>query len=323
MRKEVLFAILAGGIFGLIVAFGIWRLNSTISKSDVTTQGSPTPSPSSYSLTIAKPNENQVVTDSLVTVSGITTPNSKVVVSGEKEDYLTFSDSSGEFSQDVDLSGGINNIKVFVFDDTKKIAEDGIKIVYSSEFEKYLASSETKSETNASSSAEDIKNKVEEKVKDAEKKPVFDTGTVTDIAESTIQIKLESGDIEQAQVDDDSSFVSVNKETKTIEFKDVAIGDFIIAMGFKNGNGVLDAKRIIVTTIPETFDNEALMGTAQVEGPKEITLTSENQEKKIIFGKTWKGPDLNKLEDGQTVIVVGEKSEDLTARTLFADLENK
>ena len=87
MRKEVLFAILAGGIFGLIIAFGIWRLNKTIGpKEDVTTEASPTPS--QVGITIAKPNEKQVVTESSVEISGITKPNSSVVITGEDEDVI-------------------------------------------------------------------------------------------------------------------------------------------------------------------------------------------------------------------------------------------
>lgn len=143
MRKEILFAVIAGVIFGIIVAFGIWRANSALnSKPKTTSQESsntaPTTSPQEFSLALAKPEENDVITDSPTVLTGVTAPSAQVIISTEDEDYVTTADSSGAFSQEVDLTGGVNNLTVFAVSQDGQSAEKQLTVVFSTEFAKDL-----------------------------------------------------------------------------------------------------------------------------------------------------------------------------------------
>ena len=319
MRKEVLLAILAGGIFGLIIAFGIWRLNSKLTSNEgINTEGSPPPSVDSTGITIAKPQDGSISTTPELKISGVTKGSSFIVVITGEEDFFGTSDATGEFSIEVELTGGINNLQVLVFDSTKQIADTSLQLVYSSEFEKFLMSDDEEELNQATESAsDDVRSKVQERVKEIQKNSVFFLGTVTDISEGSFQLKLPSGEIEQVATDQDTDFASETATKKTIEEEDVAIGDFILAMGFTNDSDVLEAKRIVVISEPEETDNKALLGTIVSIDTRELVLLSNGEETTVSFGKTWKGPELKQLEEGQLVVIVGLGDGDFAARSLF------
>lgn len=139
MRKEVFFAILAGTIFGLVVAFGIWRANSSIKpKGDISeatpTASTPTPAVTEVGLTIAKPDSNSVFAENPVTLSGITKPDAWIAISSEEKDYVVKADTKGAFEQDIDLVGGVNEIIVTSFDDSGSSNTQKFLLVFSSEF---------------------------------------------------------------------------------------------------------------------------------------------------------------------------------------------
>ena len=89
MRKEIIFAILAGIIFGLVVALGIWRANSALEDEPATTENTETTDQTETaldgSLTISQPEENDVVTETSVVVNGITSPNTWVAISADTD----------------------------------------------------------------------------------------------------------------------------------------------------------------------------------------------------------------------------------------------
>lgn len=145
MRKEVLFAILAGGLFGLIIAFGIWKANSSLNnkkkaEAEVSQSSSesemPSPSPSSYSITLVSPDNLEVVTVSPVKISGATKPNAYLSISGELDDYVLNADGAGAFEKEIELSPGINQIAISAYDSGGFKSEKDLTLVYSTEFEK-------------------------------------------------------------------------------------------------------------------------------------------------------------------------------------------
>jgi hypothetical protein len=139
MRKEILFAIVAGVLFGLVISFGIWKANSTIkpnSASDTQNTNS-TPvaqNPIQIGLTIARPQEYEIVNQNQVLISAITSPNSWVSISGEGEDYVIKSDANGAFEINVSLIKGLNEIIVTAFDNNGNQKSHNIPIIYSTEF---------------------------------------------------------------------------------------------------------------------------------------------------------------------------------------------
>jgi len=178
----------------------------------------------------------------------------------------------------------------------------------------------------ATEEADPIRDKVQQKVEEARTIPFSYIGTVTDIAEQTIQINKhvfdgateDSGEIQQISIDEEeTTFVKIAKNTTTVSFSDVAIGDFIIAMGYKNGNGVLEAERVLITTPLEPTTRKTLYGKPSDIASKGLTLMDQDgREWSVEFGKSWVGPELDEIEDGDNIIVVG-LAEDNTLEARF------
>ena len=163
--------------------------------------------------------------------------------------------------------------------------------------------------------AESVRENVQKKVKEARTIPFSYIGTVTDIAEQTIQINKfifgetaeDAGEIQQISVDEENTdFVKVVKSTTTVKYSDLAIGDFIIAMGYKNGNSVLEGKRILITTPIEPTTRIAVFGEPSDISKRALTLTASSGKEWVVeFGTTWEGPELNDINEGDRAIVVG------------------
>jgi len=345
MRKEILFAIAAGAIFGLVIAFGIWRVNTSdksTAVSDIKEELKEVVGiKNGIGITIAKPEQNQVLTTNTVLVTGITKPNTWVVLTAEEEDYLLKSDEKGEFEKEVDLIGGINEIIAFSFDENGNSEKDSLLVVYSSEFIENGKTDEEEKEENTDNEATDssdaIREKVKEEVNKAQTIARAYIGTITDISENTIQITKfvidkemdSSGEIQQISFKKETVFVDVKEESKEINVSDVAIGDFVIAMGYKNGNNVLEASRILITDTIEPSDRVAFVSTV-VEVDTDLlsaTINPSNEEvtiepmKSIVvtanIDDTLTEIDFDEIEEAEEMIVVGYKNGDtVEARTI-------
>src|SRR3972149_7201895 len=192
MRKEVLFAIIFGTIFGLVTAFGVWRLNSSISSKNQpdNAQSSPIPSgsPTSNSgLTIAKPSELSVLRDSSVKIAGITKADSWVVASGEKTDFIIKAGSDSSFEVDSELVGGLNQVMIssFTSEEKEERSENILTLIYSSNFPSAVVASASPQ----SSPTDSIRERVEDKIKETQNAPTAYIGSITDISENTLNIK--------------------------------------------------------------------------------------------------------------------------------------
>lgn len=141
MRKEILFALITGIAFGLVITFGIWRTNYKKEESKQTVEETQEKKETSIEktspsgLTILKPEENELVTEETIKIEGITEPEAQVVISTEGSDYLTKADNKGGFSKEVKLVKGINEILITSFTKKEEVTIT-LPLVYSSEFEK-------------------------------------------------------------------------------------------------------------------------------------------------------------------------------------------
>lgn len=309
MKKEVFLAIFAGIVAGLILAFGVWRLTSSLkSNKPTTTNTQATTSPIadiSFSITISKPSDFDVSANEKIIIEGLTKINSIVIISTESKDYQVEVEKNGSFKEEITLTGGLNIINVTSFNINGQSETEKLVITYSSEFEKYLEGDKT-----STSSAETIREKVQKKLENTLKKGIFYMGVITDIADNTVQLKSNDNGIQQIEITDDTTYV---------KDEDMAIGDFIIAMGFKNGNEVLDTKRILITDPPEENTHQALwVKLTEVEKKEVSFINSKGETVSIDFPKTWAGPDMDDLEVGMEVIVVGTLEENiLSLRSIF------
>ncbi len=307
-----------GILFGLVIAFGVWRINSSISKdTPLPPSVSPTPSsPSEFEVTLNQPQNDDVVISSPETVSGITKPLSWIVVSGESVDYVLQSGNDGTFSQNVDLTPGTNQIQVTTFGPQGNQAQAKVLIVYSSVFQENSAG--TPAAASSASGESQINQNVAQRLAQASNHPKTYLGSVTDIADSTIEIK--SLDSEIQQISTAGSGIAVidtrGNLTKSLKLTDIAIGDFIIAMGYVDESHVLSARRILIsdsTTEPKVAYSLAKIanitkGSLTVinvsDGSKATLQPDKNTDIEIVNNGKSKNAKLSNLNIGDEIIYV-------------------
>lgn len=333
MRKEVLAAIITGIVLGVVVAFGIWRANVAFQP---TTQGvqtesqSPTPKEESENsgITIAKPEQNQVVSESPILVSGITKANSWVVISTDDKDYVLKTQANGEFEQEVDLVGGVNQIVFSAFSQQGEKSSSSLLLVYSTEFEFPEEPTPTPEEENQEGE-DSVGEKIQEKISQARRLPLAYLGTITDISDTSLQVRILSGEIGQVTVAEGADLVKVNDDSESIEFSDLAIGDFIVAMGFKGENEVLITSRLLVTDPVDAPSIQVLLGEVLEINTNELMLKPDSGEELTVDIPrqreilTYEDEEVTELElsdiaEGATIIVSGTESEGgIEARTIL------
>ena len=139
MKKEVFLAIAIGFALGLVITFGIWTANKSL-KNLPQAGVSPTPSPTAVSptpippvanaLTISSPDDEALINDNSVTISGQTTANSTVLIVWEQDEQVVATDTSGNFSLKVDLVAGYNVITVYAYDTAGNESSKSLTVTY-------------------------------------------------------------------------------------------------------------------------------------------------------------------------------------------------
>ena len=315
MRREIIWVVVIGISFGLIIAFGVWRINSSLNGSK---PANPEATPSSqnpgaeFKITLSTPEDNNVVTASPVTVSGITKPLAWVVISGEKGDYILQSDEKGIFTQDVNLEPGTNQIRLTAFDPTGTQSTQKVLVVYSSAFQ--LKTVTTSTPAGEASGDAAIREKVAQKVAAAMNQPKAYLGVVTDITSSTIQIKNPESQIEQIAAEDGGITVVNAKGTtsKQVKLTDIAIGDFIVAMGYVNGDKVLRAQRILITDPLKDAGLSVSIGKVTKTTAKALTVADATKGEESIITPS-KNTVIMSFLKGKTnsIKIAGVKVDDL------------
>ena len=142
MKKEILIAIIIGFILGLVITFGIWTANKSLQENTQTqttevnesqpiVETSPTEE-GQISLIISSPENNTIVNQAKVEISGQTVAQATVIILFEEGEEVFQVDEKGEFSQEINLVGGANEIKITAFDAEGSEANKILNLVYSS-----------------------------------------------------------------------------------------------------------------------------------------------------------------------------------------------
>ena len=124
MKKEVIVAILIGLSFGLIITYGLYRVRRAVTapanNTTITTPANDTatPTPAGAMLTVLSPEDGRVQEEKEVTVTGTATPDSIVVLFVNGEEFISSSDSSGNFSFTVALEEGSTILSVHALDES-------------------------------------------------------------------------------------------------------------------------------------------------------------------------------------------------------------
>lgn len=142
MKKEILIAIAIGFILGLVITFGIWTANKSLQqntktqKTDVSetqpivTETLPTEE-GQIPLIISSPEDNSLVDQEKIEITGKTAAQATIVILYEEGEEVFQADEEGEFSQEITLVGGANEIKITAFDTEGNEANKILNLVYS------------------------------------------------------------------------------------------------------------------------------------------------------------------------------------------------
>lgn len=140
MKKEVLISIIIGVLIGLVVTFFVYKTqfsgNDTNARiisplsDNKTPEASPTPF-SSQILSLISPIDQSISKENKITVSGVTTPSSWVVILGEKGEKVVQADNKGSFETELFLALGENEIQVRAISDKGEEINKTVTVVYS------------------------------------------------------------------------------------------------------------------------------------------------------------------------------------------------
>ena len=318
MRKEVITAVLLGILFGLIIAFGIYRANTALRpKSAVDTsleeqQESDTATTEGAQLTITNPQNYDIVTESSVMVAGLTRANDFIIVSGENEDFVIRSESNGEFAQEVDLIPALN--RILIHHNRPNGAVNSVTVVQSSNINFGTSDDEEVDEAESESSLEQ---RIEDRLAAARSILKAMLGFVSDIVDGTLQITNDSGEIRQISTSETTTFGNIVNTPADIEVSDIAIGDYIIAMGNIDDNQILDAARVVVTEPPGELTRKLYFAAIQSIESRTITIISGENSVEATFPRSWKGPEIAELSEGDEIaLVLIDDDGELTVRTI-------
>ena len=139
VKKEATIAIFIGLVIGLIITGGILRARTAIQKNLQETKDTPNSSPTSQEspsssttllLTITSPDDNSVVSESTITLTGTAQLDTYIAIIAEKSEHLIVPNEAGAFTQDIKLIKGANTIKVTVYTENGDKVEKTLNIVY-------------------------------------------------------------------------------------------------------------------------------------------------------------------------------------------------
>ena len=312
MRKEGVYAIIFGVLIGLLFAFGIFRINGVMKQKSLTAtlnnNGNSTntvtdidyPNPS---LTLLKPKNMQVFGVDIIQISGATKPESYIIATGGTEDYFTETGNDGSFNFDYEIAPLLNQLNISSISTDNSRSSIKYEVVYSSEVVK-----------KASPDSENMEDKIKEKLDSVQKITEFYKGTITDITDNNMQMKTSNDEIKQISYEaNTTTFAKVGKTMTKITASDIAIGDYILALGQKSDNGVLETFRIIVTqpSIPEEI--KVFYGTVSQKSKTDMEISEQGALNVLVEidnnSKTYKGELFDPIrarfadiKEGDTVI---------------------
>ncbi len=138
MKKEVLVAVLIGLSMGLVITYGIYRVQNSLNQPPVTdvadvlelTNGALESAAVATVLSVHTPQAGAVQTANTTTITGTTIPNANVVLFINADDNIVVSDDSGNFTFNANLQDGTNLLNIYVVNDSGETAmEERIVVV--------------------------------------------------------------------------------------------------------------------------------------------------------------------------------------------------
>lgn len=297
MRKEQVVAVVLGTLIGVGIAFGLWHFSRQKEATFEPSNSSPESqkqSVESQGFSIVAPADNSVVATESAKITGFAPPGSLIMASAENTE-VALTGADGEFELEISLAPGINNVSVWAFWGNEAQEESELTLIYSSELEGDVSLSAI-------------------------------LGTVTDISEDSLQVRTHDGTIEQLSISPDTTYAQVDG-TEEVEFSDLAIGDFIAALGTKE-ESLMHVGRVLVTPEPEAPSTTVVTGTINILTSRDFRIKSESGEISIdatggvdTYSYTPEGLSSTRLsaaEEGGLIVVVGSyEGDEFVADTII------
>ncbi len=175
---------------------------------------------------------------------------------------------------------------------------------------------------------EKVKEQIDEIKKDTRKAFV---GTVSKVADQSLSLDTQSGP-QVIKTDDETEIV--NEDRKEIGLEDIKLEDNVIALGYLDEDGLLEAKRVVLTPEPEEDKREIAAGIVTDISKESLLITLKNENKVktytiLVNSKTdvkqkedsqINESEFKEIAEGDFLIAVGTPEEDngkiITATTL-------
>lgn len=139
MKKEKIILSFIAALIGIALAFAAFFIYQSSKKVDPTEikkisieDPSPTPG-SSIFITVERPIDEEVTDERIITVSGKTVPDAKIIVLTESNEEAGVAAGNGNFSTEISLDDGENIIEVSAIAKTGEIAKTKLIVTYSTE----------------------------------------------------------------------------------------------------------------------------------------------------------------------------------------------
>jgi len=143
------------------------------------------------------------------------------------------------------------------------------------------ATSEGKLEEKIQQIREAVKEKVREKVQEVRQGiPRAYFGEIKQVGSEEFSLENRRETI-QVKVSSETKIVGQKKEN--LEFKDLKVGDFCIAMGYLTENAVLEAKRIVIIPKPKPPARITAFGNVSDISEEEKILTLKNEKRGLTY----------------------------------------
>lgn len=139
MKKEKIILSFIAALIGIVVAiagFFLYQSTKKVKPAEVKkiTIDSPSPTPkSSVFITIERPRDEDVVDERIITISGKTIPNAKIVVLTQSNEEAAVAAGNGNFSTEITLDNEENIIEISAIAPNGEIAKTKLTVTYTTE----------------------------------------------------------------------------------------------------------------------------------------------------------------------------------------------
>ncbi len=170
-------------------------------------------------------------------------------------------------------------------------------------------------EDSSPSGTDAVRDKVRKTIENLVKKPKAVIGTLDSVTDSTLKIKTEDGKFVLVATNKDTKYIKTTKGKQTeVKFVDLAIGDFIAALGYKNGDGILSAQRVLAFDEAPFLQKQVVYGKVETNKKGVLTIkhlktaevwTVETSVKTEIAKKLDGKIEAKEIEEEDKIVAVG------------------